>query len=148
MKLSELKSLLQKYPEAAPRFLLPGGEPIPSHFHVTEVGQVTKRFIDCGGKLHPPTETCLLQTHVGEDFEHRLNARRFAKILELGGRILSSDNLEVEVEYDAGVAAAYSIGTAHFNGTDLELELTGKRTACLAQERRRAEACCESACGC
>ena len=32
-------------------FLLSDGSLIPSHFHVTEVGIITKTFLDCGGDL-------------------------------------------------------------------------------------------------
>ncbi len=65
MKLSALKSILGQQPDAMPRFILPDGDQIPAHFHITEVGHVAKRFIDCGGKLHETAHTCLLQTHVG-----------------------------------------------------------------------------------
>lgn len=136
MKLSELKLLLRQHPEALPHFLLPDGDEIPAHFHVTEIGQVAKRFIDCGGVLHERTETCLLQTHVGDDVDHRLTAGRLAKILELAAGILPSDELEVEVEYDCCVVSQYPIVSAEFTGREIELQLGGKGTACLAQERR------------
>ena len=41
----ELKNLSRLY------FELPGGELVPSHFHVTEVGSIRKNFIDCGGVI-------------------------------------------------------------------------------------------------
>jgi hypothetical protein len=50
----------------------PDGDEILAHFHVTEVAHVTKRFIDCGGKLHDRQDACLLQTWVADDCEHRL----------------------------------------------------------------------------
>ena len=31
-------------------FELPNGNKVSNHFHVTEVGEITKHFIDCGGK--------------------------------------------------------------------------------------------------
>ena len=74
MKLDELKSLLRLHPAARPRFILPDGDQIPAHFHITEVGHVTKRFIDCGGRLHDRKDSCLLQTWLGNDTAHRLNA--------------------------------------------------------------------------
>jgi hypothetical protein len=48
MKLSEIKKLdtLENV-----TFQLPDGTTVPEHFHVTEVGLITKNFIDCGGKL-------------------------------------------------------------------------------------------------
>lgn len=134
MKLSELKSVLRQHPDALPHFILPDGDQIPAHFHVTEVGHVAKRFIDCGGVLHDTTETCLLQTHVGDDVDHRLSAGRFAKILDLGAKILPSDDLNVEVEYDCCVVSQYPIASAEFTGSQIEFQLGEKATACLAKE--------------
>src|SRR3954469_15891643 len=99
MKLSDLRAALEQSPGTFPRFVLPDGDHIPAHAHVTEVGHVAKSFIDCGG-VRGKTETVLLQTHVGTDVEHRLSSDRFAKILQLGERVLPHDQLEVEVEYD------------------------------------------------
>ena len=91
MKLTELKAILREHPSAYPRFILPDGDQVPAHFHITEVGHVAKRFIDCGGKLHDKTDTCLLQTYVADDVDHRLNAGTFAKILDLGAQVLPHD---------------------------------------------------------
>ena len=33
------------------KFQLPEGQFIPSNFHITEVGNVKRNYIDCGGKL-------------------------------------------------------------------------------------------------
>ena len=137
MKLKELKSLLRAHPEALPRFVLPDGDTIPQHFHVTEVGYVTKRFIDCGGKLHDRKEICLLQTHVADDVDHRLNSSTFGKILDLGAQVLPHDGLDVEVEYEDGIATQAPITSAYFTGRHIELQLGEKHTACLAQQRRR-----------
>ena len=49
MKLSEIKALLNTV--ASVDFRLPDGSFVPEHFHVTEVGVVTKHFIDCGGTV-------------------------------------------------------------------------------------------------
>jgi hypothetical protein len=147
VKLRDLKATLALYPNALPRFTLPDGDQIPAHFHITEVGHVTKRFIDCGGKLHDRKDTCLLQTWVADDYEHRLTAGRFAKILQLGDQVLPHDDLEVEVEYDCCVVAQYPIASAEFAGEQIEIQLGEKRTACLARERREsAEAAVASCC--
>src|SRR3954447_20776496 len=101
MKLSELKTILRSHPAAFPRFIMPDGDQIPPHFHITEVGHIAKRFIDCGGKLHDKTDTCLLQTWVSDaDPDHRLTARTFAKILDLGAEVLPHEDVEVELEYE------------------------------------------------
>jgi hypothetical protein len=39
------------------RFMLPDGGLIPAHAHVTEVGRVDKRFIDCVAGLSEQTAT-------------------------------------------------------------------------------------------
>jgi len=148
MKLSDLRSALLKYPDTFPRFVLPDGECIPAHAHVTEVGHVVKNFIDCGG-VTGRSETVLLQTHVGSDVEHRLQSDRFAKILELGEQVLPHDQLDVEVEYDCCVVAQYPIKAVRRAGEHLDVMLGKRQTQCLAQERRKAAAtCCESAAGC
>lgn len=135
MKLRDLESVLALHPDALPRFTLPDGDSIPAHFHITEVGHVAKRFIDCGGTLHETTDTCLLQTYVADDVEHRLTAGAFAKILQLGDRIMPHDDLDVEVEYDCCVVAQYPIASARFGGQYVELQLGEKHTDCLAQAK-------------
>src|ERR1043165_8790918 len=136
MKLSDLRSALEKHPATFPRFILPDGDYIPAHAHVTEVGHVVKNFIDCGG-VTGKSETVLLQTHVGRDVEHRLRSDRFAKILQLGERVLPHDHLEVEVEYDCCVVAQYPITEVKRTGEHLDVILGKRRTQCLAAERRK-----------
>ena len=135
MKLKDLKATLALHPDALPRFILPDGDQIPAHFHITEVGHVTKRFIDCGGKLHDTSDTCLLQTYVADDVDHRLHAGTFAKILQLGDQVLPHDDLEVEVEYDCCVVAQYPITSATLSGDHVEIQLGEKHTDCLAKEK-------------
>jgi Family of unknown function (DUF6428) len=134
MKLNELKSLLRAHPAAHPRFLLPGGEQIPAHFHITEVGRVAKKFVDCGGTFRN-REACVLQTYIAEDFDHRLEAGRFADILDLGRPIVPSDDLDVEVEWDCCVVSQYPIASAQAFEDRLEFQLSAKHTDCLAKEK-------------
>ena len=47
MKLSQVKALLPTLENVT--FKLENGSFVPEHFHVTEVGMITKNFIDCGG---------------------------------------------------------------------------------------------------
>ena len=135
MNLKDLKATLALHPDALPRCTLPDGDQIPAHFHITEVGHVAKRFIDCGGQLHETRHSCLLQTHVGGDVEHRLTAGRLAHILQLGERVLPHDDLQVEVEYDCCVTAQYPVATADYRGGRIEIQLGEKHTDCLAKER-------------
>jgi hypothetical protein len=133
MKLKDLKATLALHPEARPRFIMPDGDQIPAHFHITEVGHITKRFIDCGGKLHEKKDTCLLQTYVADDVEHRLKAGTFAKILQLGDQVLPHDDLEVELEYEDCAITQSPITSAEFTGEYIELQLGEKHTDCLAK---------------
>jgi hypothetical protein len=127
------------------RLLLPDGALIPAHYHVTEVGHVTKRFIDCGGTVHETTHACLLQVHVADDVEHRLAAETFAKILDLGKKVLPHGNLDVEVEYGDGGVSQYPIESADLTGDVLELRLREKHTDCLAKEQCGIESGCSTA---
>lgn len=135
MRLKDLKATLALHPDALPRFILPDGDQIPAHFHITEVGHVAKRFVDCGGQLHDTTDTCLLQTYVADDVDHRLHAGTLAKILQLGDQVLPHDDLEVEVEYDCCVVAQYPIASATFAGEHIDIQLGEKHTDCLAKAR-------------
>ena len=69
MKLSEVKNQLSTLETVT--FQLPNGTFVPEHFHVTEVGLVTKNFIDCGGTVRNET-VVNFQLWDANDFEHRL----------------------------------------------------------------------------
>jgi hypothetical protein len=146
-----LQNALEANPLRFPRFVLPDGDYIPAHAHVTEVGHVVRNFIDCGG-LTGKEEKVLLQTHVGNDTDHRLRSDSFAKILRLGSRVIPSAELDVDVEYDCCVVAQYPIGEATPDGEHLNLILQRGRTQCRARERRESETatgcCCTSATCC
>lgn len=135
MKLHTLQTILLQHPTTCPRFVLPDGGHIPAHAHLTEVGHLVRNFIDCGG-MTGREEKVLLQTHVGDDIEHRLESNRFAKILELGQRVLPHTDLDVEVEYDCCVVAQYPIAETRLEGEHLDLILQKGRTQCRARERR------------
>jgi hypothetical protein len=137
MKLAQLRAVLEQHPDTLPHFVLPDGDSIPAHAHVTEVGHVVKNFIDCGG-VTGRSESVVLQTHVGQDIDHRLTSRTFAKILKLGGRVLPHDQLDIEVEYDCCVVAQYPIEEIRPAGDQLDVVLGKRRTQCLAQEREKA----------
>jgi Family of unknown function (DUF6428) len=150
MTLQGLQNALEANPELFPRFVLPNGDCIPAHAHVTEVGHVARSFVDCGG-LTGKEEKILLQTHVGDDTDHRLRSDRFAKILQLGNRVIPSADLDVAVEYDCCVVAQYPIAEARSDGQHLNLILRRGRTQCRARERREPETaagCCATSAAC
>jgi hypothetical protein len=150
MTLRILQNALEADPPRFPRFVLPDGDYIPAHAHVTEVGHVVRNFIDCGG-LTGKEEKVVLQTHVGNNVDHRLRSDRFAKILRLGDRVVPSADLDVDVEYDCCVVAQYPIAEATPDGEHLNLILQRGRTQCRARERRdskTAARCCATSAVC
>jgi hypothetical protein len=150
MTLHDLQVALEANPKRFPRFILPDGDYIPQYAHVTEVGHVVRTFIDCGG-LTGKEEKVVLQTHVGNDRDHRLRSDRFAKILRLGSRVIPSAGLDVDVEYDCCVVAQYPIAEATPDGEHLNLILQRGRTQCRARERREGETatgCCVTSAVC
>jgi hypothetical protein len=149
MTLHDLENALEANPELFPRFVLPDGEYIPAHAHVTEVGHVVRNFIDCGG-LTGKEEKIVLQTHVGSDTDHRLRSDRFARILQLGNRVIPSADLDIDVEYDCCVVAQYPIAEAAPDGDHLNLILRRSQTQCRARERRDSEtaSCCATSAAC
>jgi Family of unknown function (DUF6428) len=128
MILRDLHHSLEANPKTFPRFILPSGDSIPAHAHVTEVGHVVRNFIDCGG-LIGKEEKVVLQTHVGSDTDHRLRSDRFAKILHLGNRVIPTADLDVDVEYDCCVVAQYPIAEVQAKGQYLDLILQARSNA-------------------
>jgi hypothetical protein len=150
MKLHKLQSLLAEYQNTFPRFVLPDGDYVPAHAHVTEVGHLVRNFIDCGG-ITGREEKVLLQTHVGDDKEHRLRSDRLATILRLANRVLPDADLDVDVEYDCCVVAQYPIAEAKPDDEHLNLILQRGRTQCRARERRESKTsagCCVTSAAC
>ncbi|MBF9236904.1 hypothetical protein I2I05_05800 [Hymenobacter sp. BT683] len=126
MKISEMKQTLPGL--AAVNFRLPDGTYLPAHFHVTEVGLVTKHFIDCGGVERRETAANFQLWEAG-DYDHRLAPQKFLHILDLSAKILGRDDLDIEVEYQQDTIGKFGLA---FDGQDFVL--TAKQTACLAQD--------------
>lgn len=126
MKLSEIKTILGS--AEAVNFKLENGESVPEHFHVTEVGIITKDFIDCGGKVRHE-KVANFQLWDADDYEHRLKAGKLLNIIALSENVLGMEDLEIEVEYQSGTIGKYDLG---HDGTDFIL--LAKKTACLANE--------------
>ena len=126
MTINELKQALTGLP--AINFTLPDGTTLPPHFHVTEVGLVTKHFIDCGGVERRETVANFQLWEAG-DYDHRLAPQKFLHILQLSERILGSEDLAIEVEYQQATIGKFGLA---FDGHSFML--TSKQTACLAQD--------------
>jgi hypothetical protein len=134
MTLAELRALLASQPAAALELVFDDGDTVPPAFHVTEVGHVTRRFIDCGGTRRT-TECCLLQVWVAAgDPDHRLPAGKLLDILRLADDLLPSAALPVEIEYEGCVLSQYSVAAGEAAPGLIRLRLEDKHTDCLAKE--------------
>ncbi|HEY2858097.1 MAG TPA: DUF6428 family protein [Terracidiphilus sp.] len=136
MKLSEFKSHLLVSTNHEMRFVLPDGDLIPAHAHVTEVGRVDKNFIDCGGTSRS-WSNCTLQVWVAEnDEQHRLPPAKLAAVMDMGAALFRGEDLEVEIEYEdccTELSQYPVLAVEQANGT-LTFKLGSKHTDCLAKE--------------
>jgi len=140
MLLSEFTALLDAHPGAGLHLLLPDGDLVPAHYHVTEVGRVSKDFIDCGGTVRS-SRSCVLQVWVADDTAHRLDAAKLARVVRLAAPVLGADDLPVEVEYDTGFVTQLPVTDAEVTPAGLLFHLGGKHTACLAPDRCGVSGC-------
>ena len=127
MKLSEIKTILTTAERV--NFKLENGNTVPEHFHVTEVGIITKDFIDCGGTVRHE-KVANFQLWDAADEEHRLKAGKLLQIISLSEKVLGMEDLEIEVEYQAETIGKYDLG---FDGQNFLL--LAKKTACLAMDK-------------
>lgn len=132
MNISDFLAQLRTHSDKHLSLLLPDGGFVPAHFHITEVGHVTKRFIDCGGTRRV-LETCLLQTWVHDDVDHRLTAGKLAAIFDKAGDVLPHHDLPVEIEYEDYVVAQFPVESAEIIDGTLTFRLGLKHTDCLAR---------------
>lgn len=157
MKLSEFKSILTQNDQLD--FRLENGERVPAHFHITEVGSIDKKFIDCGGQLRNEQKISF-QLYVANDVDHRLSSKKLESIVDLSIRKLNLPDSEIEVEYQDRTIGKYGLD---FDGESFVL--SGTETDCLAkdscgiEDKRKVsledlssastkQACCDPASGC
>ena len=154
MKLSQIKDILKDVKTI--RFQLPDNSLVPNHFHVTEVGEITKRFIDCGGTVRKET-VVNFQLWNANDYDHRLHPEKLLKIIELSEKTLAIDDNEIEVEYQGTTIQKFGLD---FDGN--QFLLTTKQTDCLAKDacgipaekpkvrlsEMSAQSCCSPKSGC
>lgn len=126
MKLSEVKKHL--ITAEVVNFELEDGTFVPEYFHVTEIGIVTKKFIDCGGTIREE-KVVNFQLWNANDFEHRLKPQKLLNIIALSEKVLGIEDLDVEVEYQSETIGKYDLG---FNGNNFIL--LAKQTNCLASD--------------
>lgn len=154
MKLSQVKAILKDVKTIS--FQLPDNSLVPGHFHVTEVGEITKRFIDCGGTVRKET-VVNFQLWNANDYDHRLHPEKLLKIIELSEKTLAIDDNEIEVEYQGTTIQKFGLD---FDGN--QFLLTTKQTDCLAKDacgipaekpkvrisEMSAQSCCSPKSGC
>ena len=105
------------------------GQPIPAHFHVTEVGQTTKNYIDCGGTVRE--DKCIsMQLWVADDVDHRLSPQKLAAIILQSAHLWNQEDLPIEMEYQESTIGRYDVSFA--NG---KFMLCIKQTSCLAPDQ-------------
>lgn len=127
MKLSEIKEILNKMEEV--KFILPSGEQVPPHFHVTEVGSIQKHFIDCGGTIR--NESAInFQLYTSTDYDHRLSVQKLQSIVSLSETQLGLEDLEIEVEYQGETIGKYGL-----DFVNNAFHLVTKQTDCLAKDQ-------------
>lgn len=127
MKILEFKNALKELEEI--KFELPSGTFVPFHFHITEVGLLTRHFIDCGGTERLERKVNF-QLWEANDFEHRLVPEKLIGIIELATAKLRFDNQEVEIEYQQETIGKFNVA---FTGT--HFKLLPQHTQCLAEDK-------------
>lgn len=139
MKIAELKKALANHPGATIRFRLPDRTLVAAHAHVTEAARVDKNFVDCGGTFRKES-MCRLQTWVHDDLDHRLKAGKLLRILDKAGKVLLTDDLEVDVEHELTYISQFPVVAVDVVANEVIFELSTRHTACLAMEH-----CCPPA---
>lgn len=126
MKLSKIKEILPTLDNV--QFQLENKTFVPEHFHVTEVGIITKHFIDCGGTIRNE-QVVNFQLWNANDLDHRLKPQKLLNIIKLSEEKLGIGDFEIEVEYQNETIGKYDL---EFNGENFVLK--NKTTACLAND--------------
>ncbi|NVJ86653.1 MAG: hypothetical protein HWE15_10135 [Algoriphagus sp.] len=127
MKLKEFKAALTQANQL--HFYLPNGAQIPDHFHITEVGKISRHFIDCGGTVRKE-EKINFQIYTADDYDHRLKPQKLLSIVELSEKQLQLEDLEIEVEYQGETIGKYGL---EFKAGGFFL--TSTFTDCLAKDQ-------------
>jgi len=128
MKLSELKTYLAD--RQVLTIALPDGGSVPDHFHVTEIGEATNHYVDCGGTVRHK-KVVNFQLWSATDYDHRLKGDKLREIISLAERELGLGDLEIEVEYQG----QHTIEKYGLEVADGMLRLTGQTTDCLAPDK-------------
>ena len=127
MNITDFKDTLSTLEELT--FVLPNGSHVAPHFHLTEVGEVTKKYVDCGGTVREE-KIANFQLWTANDYDHRLKPQKVIDIIEMAEKEIGLANLEIEVEYQSETIGKYGL---RFEGD--RFLLTATQTDCLAKEK-------------
>lgn len=127
MKLSELEKELKVLESIT--ILKPDGGFVPKHFHVTEIGLIDKKYIDCGGTVREERKIGF-QLWEADDFNHRITPEKLQSIINLSKETLQLPDEEIEVEYQGATIGKYALD---FDGHYFHLRST--LTDCLAPDK-------------
>jgi hypothetical protein len=127
MKLSQFISSIDSVQEI--KIQLPNGTFVPSHFHITEMGLITKNFIDCGNVVREE-KAITFQVWFAGDLEHRLTPEKVHSIIKASQKLFDHADLELEVEYQD----AQTIGKFGLEFQNGGFILQPKQTTCLAND--------------
>lgn len=113
MKLSVVKKALSGL--SAVNFTLTEGTYVPRHCHWTEVGLVTKHFIDCGVRERKETVVNCQLWEAGDN-DHRIAPEKFLSVPDIAGEVMGdAESLDMEVEYQQSTIGRFGF---NFDGTD------------------------------
>ena len=127
MKLSEFKLYLKNAKKV--EFQLPNGNYVPPHFHVTEIGLNSKKFIDCGSNIRN-TKKINFQLWSADDYNHKMSPEKLISIIELSEETFLLDDLEIEIEFQQS-----TIGVFDLDYTNDVFQLINKKTDCLDKKK-------------
>ncbi len=127
MKISAFKQLLSSLDSLT--FRLENGLQIPSHFHITEAGVITKNYIDCGGVVRTE-QIVTFQLWHANDFDHRLLPSKLLGIIRKAENIFDLGDSDVEIEFQGSTIGKYGLSFSNN-----QFVLTNKFTNCLAQDK-------------
>lgn len=127
MNITDFKDTLSTLEELT--FVLPNGSHVAPHFHLTEVGEVTKKYVDCGGTVREE-KIANFQLWTANDYDHRLKPQKVIDIIEMAEKEIGLANLEIEVEYQSETIGKYGL---RFESD--RFLLTATQTDCLAKEK-------------
>ena len=127
MKLSEFKLYLKNSKKV--EFQLPNGDYVPSHFHVTEVGLNSKKYIDCGSNIRI-TNKVNFQLWFADDYNHKISPEKLLRIIELSEKTFMLMDLEIEIEFQQS-----TIGVFDLDYKNDIFQLINKKTDCLDNQK-------------